>query len=181
MASPCRDPAPLPSPPDRSSLRPAASQERVYQVKTQTVVKKGTGSACAALTAHHVNTFFPEAGTCPGAAPSGDPGAVRTQTPLTASEIRWRRGGRDAPASLQSGWRSSSPQTPEVKETDITPLIVEQTPVNSHLKRMNKHPNQSGVPSPSSKSHTHLMNKPAVTLEALSVLTLSFLLVNLSI
>lgn len=54
--------------------------------------------------------------TCPGEAPSGDPGVVRTRTPLTASEIRWRRGGKDEPASHRSGWRSSSPQTPEGEE-----------------------------------------------------------------
>lgn len=71
--------------------------------------------------------------TCPGGAPSGGPGAARTQTPLTALENRWRRGGRGGPASHLSGWRSWSPRRPEVEETDITPLIVEQTPANSHL------------------------------------------------
>lgn len=71
--------------------------------------------------------------TCPGGAPSGGPGAARTQTPLTASENRWRRGGRGGPASHLSGWRSWSPRRPEVEETDITPLIVEQTPAKSHL------------------------------------------------
>lgn len=71
--------------------------------------------------------------TCPGGAPSGGPGAARTQTPLTASENRWRRGGRGGPASHLSGWRSWSPRRPEEEETDITPLIVEQTPANNQL------------------------------------------------
>lgn len=71
--------------------------------------------------------------TCLGAAPSAGPGAARTQTHLTASENRWRRGGRGGPASHLSGWRSWSPRRPEVEETDITPLIVERTPANNQL------------------------------------------------
>lgn len=59
--------------------------------------------------------------TCLCKVPSGDPGAVHTQTPPTALESHWRRGERDGPASPQSGWRSWSPQTPEVRNTDITP------------------------------------------------------------
>lgn len=35
------------------------------------------------------------------------------------------------PASLQSGWKSLSQQTPEVKDTDITLLKVEHTPVST--------------------------------------------------
>lgn len=65
--------------------------------------------------------------TCSWKAPSGGLVAAHTQTPLTASEIHWRKGERGEPTSLQSGWRSWSPQTPEVKSTDITPLIVKQT------------------------------------------------------
>lgn len=48
-ASLCRDPAPLPSPPDRSSLHPAASQEPVWKVKTHQTSIKRTTFACAAV------------------------------------------------------------------------------------------------------------------------------------
>lgn len=122
---------PRPSPPDRSSLRLAAFREPVC---TNKITSDGP---CSALALPGVFSASGGGGapglTCPGRAPSGGPGAARTQTPLTASENRWRRGGRGGPASHLSGWRSWSPRRPEVEETDITPLIVEQTPANNQL------------------------------------------------
>lgn len=70
-------------------------------------------------------------GTCPGKAPSVGPEAAHTPTPPRASESRWRTGETGGPAWLQSGRKSLSQQTPEVKDTDITLLKVEHTPVNS--------------------------------------------------
>lgn len=65
--------------------------------------------------------------TCPEEAPSEDLAAAHTRTLQTTSENHWKRGGRDGLASLQSGWKNLSPQTPEVRNSDITPLTVEPT------------------------------------------------------
>lgn len=65
--------------------------------------------------------------TCPWAAPSGGPGAARTQIPRTAWASRWRRGGRGGPASLRSGWRSWSPQRPEGGRQRLTLLLSRWT------------------------------------------------------